>query len=100
MNLADNNERTFTLETQIDRELALSRLIDDELTAAQERELLKHLDAHPEMWRHCALGFLEERALRRGARGWVKAQEPNPPVPLAQPVTATAVSQKALAEPM
>lgn len=68
----------ISLTTKDDRELALARLIDDELTAAQERELLKHLDAHPEMWRRCALAFLEERALRRGARGWVMAQDAEP----------------------
>ncbi len=85
----------LTLTTKEDRELALARLIDDELTAAQERELLKHLDAHPELWRDCALGFLEERALRRGARGWVKAQEsapvPSQPAPAVLGLTAEKV---------
>jgi len=91
---------SLLLTTNDDRELALARLIDDELTAAQERELLKHLDAHPEMWRHCALGFLEERALRRGARGWVKAQETDPLVPLAPPVNTVSSSAQARAEPV
>jgi len=103
MNTNENTERTFSLETQLDRELALARLIDDELTAAQERELLKHLDTHPELWRHCALGFLEERALRRAARGWVKAQETVPvqPAPAMLGLTgASGDTTTALAEPV
>lgn len=101
MNNTDNTERTFSLESPLDRELALARLIDDELTAAQERELLKHLDAQPELWRPCALGFLEERALRRGARGWVNAQDGDSlSVPLAPPVSSTNASTQTLAEPV
>lgn len=102
MNNTDLTERTFSLETQLDRELALARLIDDELTAAQERELLKHLDAHPELWRSCALGFLEERAMRRGARGWVMAQETDsasvvqPTEALAEPVARNTVAPKTM----
>jgi hypothetical protein len=89
------------LTTKADRELALARLIDDELSAAQERELLKHLDTHPEHWRPCALGFLEERALRRGARGWVKAQDTSESsLPLASPMSDAVVSPKALAPPV
>lgn len=92
---------TLTLVTNADRELALGRLIDDELTAAQERELLKHLDAQPELWRHCALGFLEERALRRGARGWVKAQDiVQSSTPLAAPVSSGVIPREARAEPV
>jgi hypothetical protein len=100
MNNPDITELTFSLETQVDRELALARLIDDELTAAQERELLKHLDAHPELWRHCALGFLEERAMRRGARGWIKSQEPAPlSMSLAPPASSLVGAKESLAEP-
>jgi len=87
MNINQSTDDSFSLTTTLGRGMALARLIDDELTTAQERELLKHLDGHPELWRHCALGFLEERALRRGSRGWVMAQKTNTTsVPLAPPI--------------
>jgi hypothetical protein len=95
----------LSLTTKAERESALARLIDDELTAAQERELLKHLDAQPELWRHCALGFLEDRALRRGARGWVMAQDSatsaTQPAPAVLGLTGTrTATTQALAEPV
>lgn len=103
---SENIELKLSLDSPLDRELALARLIDDELTAAQERALLKHLDAQPELWRHCALGFLEERALRRGARGWVNAQETSEPLstepaPAVLGLTGTlAATAQALVEPV
>jgi len=101
MNINQSTDDSFSLTTTLGRGMALARLIDDELTTAQERELLKHLDGHPELWRHCALGFLEERALRRGSRGWVMAQKTNTTsVPLAPPVSTMAERTDALAEPV
>jgi hypothetical protein len=41
---------------------AIDRLVDAELTAAEERNLLSALDFQPDGWRRCALAFLEARA--------------------------------------
>jgi hypothetical protein len=45
--------------------VAFDRLIDGELTGADERALLSTLDACPDGWRRCALAFLEARALKQ-----------------------------------
>jgi len=47
----------------------LDRLVDGELCAAEERELLAALDDEPGAWRRCALAFLEARALRSDLHG-------------------------------
>jgi hypothetical protein len=44
---------------------AFDRLVDGELSAAEERALLSALDAQPEGWRQCALAFLESRAWKK-----------------------------------
>jgi len=54
--------RVFGLEPEDERLLDL--LVDDELSAAERRELLTRLDERPEGWRRCALAFLEAQAWR------------------------------------
>jgi hypothetical protein len=44
----------------------LDRLVDGELTAAEENELLFAMDNRPECWRHCALAFIESRRWKAG----------------------------------
>jgi hypothetical protein len=46
-------------------EAALDRLVDGELTADEERQLLGALDDSPDGWRRCALAFVEARTWRR-----------------------------------
>lgn len=48
---------------------AWDRVVDDELSPSERRELLAQLEARPELWRGCALAFLEAQALRRELRG-------------------------------
>jgi hypothetical protein len=43
----------------------LDRLVDDEFTPDERRELLAALDDEPGAWRRCALAFLEAQAWRR-----------------------------------
>jgi hypothetical protein len=66
---------TLLLTDAASVELALSKMVDDELTAQQERQLLQFLDQQPQYWRVCALAFVSERALRRGSRSWVLHQQ-------------------------
>jgi hypothetical protein len=40
----------------------IDRLVDGELTAGEERNLLAAIDFQPDGWRRCALAFLEARA--------------------------------------
>jgi hypothetical protein len=70
-----NETTTLPLTDAASVELALSKMIDDELTAQQERQLLQFLDQHSQYWRDCALAFVAERALRRGSRSWVLHQQ-------------------------
>ena len=39
-------------------------LVDGEMDEIEKTELLKHLDAEPDGWKRCALGFLEDQTLR------------------------------------
>lgn len=48
----------------------LDRLVDGELTDAERRELLLHLERTPDGWRRCALAFLENQAWRGEAKSW------------------------------
>lgn len=54
------NESYNTSDLQRD----FDRLVDGELTAEQQRELLSALDDTPDGWRRCALAFLEAQAWR------------------------------------
>ena len=45
-----------------DREILIDRLVDNELTDAERRELLLSFDADPLAWRQCALAFLEAQS--------------------------------------
>jgi hypothetical protein len=40
----------------------IDRLVDDELTDSERRELLVRLETDPEGWRRCALAFLESQS--------------------------------------
>jgi hypothetical protein len=48
--------------------LILDRLVDGELTDAQERAVIAQLNDIPGGWRRCALAFLEARCWQRAAR--------------------------------
>jgi hypothetical protein len=54
------NER-FDFTTAIEPQI-FDRLVDGELSLAEERSLLAALDTRPDGWRRCALAFLEARA--------------------------------------
>lgn len=56
-------------EEQLLGEAWLDRLVDGELGAEEERRLLEALDASPQGWKRCALGFLEARAWRSALKG-------------------------------
>ncbi|MGC4006203.1 MAG: hypothetical protein QM811_25040 [Pirellulales bacterium] len=58
----------------------IERLIDDELTVAEERALLTYLEANPEHWRTCALAFVEHRASRTRAEAGCCNRRPTPRV--------------------
>lgn len=65
----------------------LDRLVDGELTEAQERAVIAQLNQMPDGWRRCALAFLEARCWQRAARQ-VQALsnevgDPQPAVPAA-----------------
>lgn len=45
--------------------LTWQRLIDDQLPEPQYQELLATLEQNPELWRDCALAFLEQQAIQR-----------------------------------
>lgn len=47
-------------------EALLDQLVDGELSESQQRQLLQHLQTHPDGWRRIALAFLESQAWRRG----------------------------------
>jgi hypothetical protein len=49
----------------------LDRLVDDELTDAERRELLLRLERTPDGWRRCALAFLENQAWRSESKAYV-----------------------------
>lgn len=44
---------------------AWQAVVDGELTPSQLRELVTICDRHPELWRRCAIAFLEEQAFER-----------------------------------
>ena len=46
----------------------LDRLVDGELTDAEERAVIAHVSQLPDGWRRCALAFLEARCWQRAAR--------------------------------
>lgn len=48
----------------------LDRLVDDELTQDQRRELIGQLADDPDGWRQCALAFLEAQSLRAHLAAW------------------------------
>jgi hypothetical protein len=58
----------------------LDRLVDGELDANEQRQLLLQLENQPDGWRRCALAFLEAQAWRRslGALTARPAKEPAP----------------------
>lgn len=59
----------------------LDRLVDGELTDAEERAVLRQLDRTPGGWRHCALAFVESRCWQREAQGLCQqAGNAKPPV--------------------
>lgn len=45
-------------------ELLIQRLVDGEMDPAQRCQFLFQLDQQPELWRHVALAFVEDQALR------------------------------------
>jgi hypothetical protein len=59
--MSDRFEFTDAIDVQ-----RFDRLVDGELTAAEERQLLASLDAQPDGWRRCALAFLEARCWNKG----------------------------------
>lgn len=66
--------------TPDDVERWLDRLVDGELSLAQQRQLLHRLDDLPGAWRRCALAFLESRAWQR-AMPALAAEAASPPAP-------------------
>ncbi len=47
------------------REETWDRIVDGDLDCGELRELIQECDLHPELWRRCALAFLEEQALKQ-----------------------------------
>jgi hypothetical protein len=46
-------------------DILFDRLVDNELSESERRQLLELLDAQPEGWRRCALAFLESQSWRQ-----------------------------------
>jgi len=67
----------------------IDRLVDGELTEAEQRELLLALDRHPDGWRRCALAFLEAQCLRAELSAIRKMGDTRTDM---HPTTATATS--------
>ena len=61
------------------------RLVDNELSEAERRELLTGLDDEPGGWRRCALAFLEAQCWKAAFRS--VAKENAPPAPAARPAS-------------
>ncbi len=59
-----NHSNSIVDQFRHDEARVLDRLVDDELSADQRRELLAALDDEPGAWRRCALAFLEAQAWR------------------------------------
>jgi len=57
-----------------DDQRALDALIDDELPQQEREALLHRLEDHPEGWRRCALGFLEDQAVGGGVRAMLAGE--------------------------
>jgi hypothetical protein len=68
---------------------AWDRLVDDELSASERRDLLTQMEARPELWRSCALAFLEAQTLRREFRGLLAEQVASAATPASLAPTAT-----------
>ena len=56
--------------------LVLDRLVDGELTDAEERTVIAQLSQTPDGWRRCALAFLEARCWQRAARHVQELSDP------------------------
>lgn len=68
------------------------RLVDNELTDSERRQLLAALDDVPDAWRRCALAFLEAQAWRHEVRAEAVLA---PQVEPATPVAATSAWRRA-----
>ncbi len=55
-------------------DLRFDRLVDDELSDTERRQLLASLDDEPGGWRCCALAFLEAQAWRRTMRDFPRCE--------------------------
>jgi hypothetical protein len=58
----------------------LQRLVDGELSAAEYQDALLALEADPStcetnLWRRCALAFLESQAFELGAKSWLETRQ-------------------------
>ena len=82
-------------------DLRFDRLVDDELSDTERRQLLASLDDEPGGWRCCALAFLEAQAWRQTMRdvprcGSAEAIEDDCPIaaesPLLKPAKPTPYS--------
>lgn len=51
-------------------DLAIQRLVDDELTPSETASLLRRMEQEPDSWRRCTLSFVEDRVWSRSARAW------------------------------
>jgi len=56
--------------------LVLDRLVDGELTDAEERAVIAQLSQTPDGWRRCALAFLEARCWQRAAQHVQELSDP------------------------
>lgn len=75
------------------------RLVDGELSPGEYEALLTALDAEPEMWRRCALAFLEAQAWRSEMSAIRRGQETQAPAkaPAARPLRRPWLSMLAIA---
>ncbi len=65
----------------------VDRLVDGELSLAEQRALLEQIEASPNGWRRVGLAFLEAQSLRQTCADWTAPIATVPPLPLSPATT-------------
>ena len=63
------------VEVPFEELLWIDLLVDNELTAQQRRRLIEHLEGRPQLWRSCALAFIDNQVLRSELKSSVEPEQ-------------------------